>query len=356
MNKILINKKPVRVKINGILCNVSSIKGGAVIEPPEPIIPPEPSSEWIGIELPFSSEFSKICYGNGKFVGMDNISRRSIYSIDGFNWEIGGEFLVDCKDIAYGSGTFACISSSYKSSYSYDGINWEGTKSITLQNPVITYGNDKFVVLSSINGHGCYSHDAISWDELSYPYSTIPSELKANIMDIAFGGGTFVTATFYGKIIYYSKDGVNWEYSQIDDSAFYNGRLNLNSITYGNGMFVAVPRGGKKAVYSKDGINWDVYTFPDFDVIKSVVYGDGKFVAIKEDMSFISEDGINWWELALPNISSKWDCITYGDKKFVALSTDGKAAVLYSSEIVNPNNQVAKIGTAKIGTARIAKG
>ena len=69
----------------------------------------------------------------------------------------------------------------------------------------------------------------------------------------------------------------NW--TAISDMKF--GTDTIRSVTYGNGKFVAVSSSGKGS-YSNDGITWTAISDMKFgtDPIRSVTYGNGKFVAV----------------------------------------------------------------------------
>ena len=73
----------------------------------------------------------------------------------------------------------------------------------------------------------------------------------------------------------------------------------MNSVVYGNGKFVAVARGGDSnlVMYSTDGINWTGAQPSSNASWTSVIYADGKFVAVAEggtNRAMYSTDGINW--------------------------------------------------------------
>ena len=81
----------------------------------------------------------------------------------------------------------------------------------------------------------------------------------------------------------------------------------------------------------------------------SITYGDGKFIAVGyAGKGAYSSDGINWatisdMKFGTTNINS----ITYGDSKFIAVGYDGKGA--YSSDGIN----WATISDMKFGTTNI---
>ena len=67
----------------------------------------------------------------------------------------------------------------------------------------------------------------------------------------------------------------------------------------------------------------------------SVTYGDGKFVAVTSGSTAAaySTDGISWTDTTLPS-KNGWISVTYGDGKFVAVAYDSTAAA-YSTDGIN---------------------
>ena len=84
------------------------------------------------------------------------------------------------------------------------------------------------------------------------------------------------------------------------------------------------------------GVDWWEGVLPKSATWISVTYGDGKFVAVStsnDNIAAYSEDGISWTQATLP-ASINFRNVTYGDGKFVAVSnnfaassTDGKTWV-----------------------------
>ena len=123
----------------------------------------------------------------------------------------------------------------------------------------------------------------------------------------------------------------------------------IRSICYGNGKYVAVGYDGKIA-YSADGVNWTLVYDSKFgdSNIQDVCYGNGKFVAggQRGKMSY-SSDGITWTAVS----DSKFDRdilrICYENGKFVAVGSDGKMA--YSYDGIN----WTAVADSKFGTSSI---
>ena len=91
------------------------------------------------------------------------------------------------------------------------------------------------------------------------------------------------------------------------------------SVIYGDGKFVAVAY-DLYGAYSTDGINWTKMTMPSYHHWISVTYGNGKYIAVpyNNTSGAYSTDGINWTEFTLP-IEGTWR-VVYGNKKFVAVA------------------------------------
>ena len=89
----------------------------------------------------------------------------------------------------------------------------------------------------------------------------------------------------------------------------------IKSICYGNGKFIALDVSSNMA-YSTDGINWTRINQNAFFQIDVVCYGDGKFVAGGLGATIYSTDGINWTrggDAFLFDMGS----ICYGNGKFL---------------------------------------
>lgn len=93
------------------------------------------------------------------------------------------------------------------------------------------------------------------------------------------------------------------------------------SVIYGDGKYVALAFGSDKGAYSTDGITWTEMSMPASRNWFRVIYGNGKFVAVASltDKGAYSTDGITWTEMTLPS-SQRWEGLTYGDGKFVAVA------------------------------------
>jgi hypothetical protein len=86
--------------------------------------------------MPASKDWSKIAYGNDKFVAISRNSIDAAYSKDGITWM--PTFLPSNNEwngITYGDGKFIAVASeSSDVIYSEDGINWKTDKKIITKN------------------------------------------------------------------------------------------------------------------------------------------------------------------------------------------------------------------------------
>jgi hypothetical protein len=77
---------------------------------------------------------------------------------------------------------------------------------------------------------------------------------------------------------------------------------------------------------------WKQNTLPASRKWNHVTYGDGKYVAIAfgSDKGAYSTDGITWTEMSMP-ASINWYCVTYGNGKFVAVAANSNKGA-YSTD------------------------
>lgn len=78
---------------------------------------------------------------------------------------------------------------------------------------------------------------------------------------------------------------------------------------------------------SSDGENWSVPTQSVSNHLRTIVYGNGKFVAMGDyGTSITSTDGINWTTRQLAgNAAASWNAVTYGNGRFVAVGTSWRS-------------------------------
>jgi len=117
------------------------------------------------------------------------------------------------------------------------------------------------------------------------------------VYDFAWGNGMFVAVGKSGSLgfISYSVDGKTW--TKVTDNTFLNYKINkedkyesqtreIYSVAWGNGKFVAV--GENLVAYSADGKKWTRVANTERYIFCSVAWGNGKFVTSTDD---------NYWRI-----------------------------------------------------------
>jgi len=298
-----------------------------------------------------TGDIKAIAYGNGKFVAVgyeiDHSSSPALiiskiaYSTNGINWITANNNPFNNDNIlaiTYGSGKFVAVGENGKIAYSENGIHWTA---VTIMSPsnqydnvtinAIAYGGGKFVAV----GSSCimaFSEDGRSWTPVNVNYT---------FNTIAYGDGKFVAGggVDNDKIIAYLSNDSSWH--NVNQDIFSGHNDSINTIVYGGDKFIAggEDSSGGKMAYSLNGQTWTGVSNSIFNNINSIVYGDGKFVAVGNNgkMAY-SEDDINWIAITTitdifidtidptgPTLSDIY-VIAYGGGKFVAGGTNGKIA------------------------------
>lgn len=306
-----------------------------------------PEQGWKQNTLPASRKWTRVTYGDGKYVAVAFDSDKGAYSTDGITWtEMSMPANRRWQGVAYGDGKFVAVASNIdKGAYSTDGITWtEMTLPASRRWECLTYGDGKFVTVAVNSMYGAYSTDGITWTEMTLP-------AKKDWSSVTYGDGKFVAVSNSVSLMAaYSIDGITWTETTLTS------KLNWRSVTYGNGKFVALAANTQTSstslcAYSTDGINWIGTTLPSSGSWVSITYGDGKFVAIifNTDKGAYSADGISWTEFTLP-VSSPWYEVTYGNGKFVAVAantangvyqnTSSKSTYVISDTSITANSDV----------------
>ena len=265
--------------------------------------------------LASNASILEITYGGGKFIGYiaSFVSRSYIYSDDGqtfksydINFSDGSSVndLIYSRGICYGNGKFVGIEPSgiYFVSSS-DGITWTkseniGDYSITGQSfRSICFGNGKFVAVG-------YNGTATSTDGINWTTNWIGGNFEV----VCYGNGKYI-ACGYDTGIYYSTDGLNWTKTS-DEQQIYN-------ICYGNGIYFGIQQDSStklaaKGLLSYDGINWKTTSIPDVG-IRQLYYSLGVFFFLTEDSRIVyySYDCDTWNKF--PGITNtRYERMCYG--------------------------------------------
>jgi hypothetical protein len=193
-----------------------------------------------GGNLPGSTNWSGVAYGQGRWVAVANAASGTAYSTDGGQtWAAGGSLPgggAAWTGVAYGGGKFVAVASggTQAASSTDGGVTWiTRTLPSSIDWSSVTFGNNRFVAVSSTSGTAAaYSLDGITWVA-----STI---ISAAYTAITYGQGKFlaVGATTTAAS---SHDGIVWTSRTISTS-------NSAAVTFGNvnrtGKFVTISGSG----------------------------------------------------------------------------------------------------------------
>ena len=243
-----------------------------------------------------ATQYVSIAYGDGDLVAVANAnSTIAIRYKNSADWTTGVlPTSATWASIAYGNSYWVIISSGGSaipgSKILYSNSNLATWKTAYL--PAITtwkkvvYGNGTFVAIST-SGSIAYSKDyGASWT------TAIAVGSGPAFTDIAYGAGKFVTVAGTNaapsNASRISSDGITWTSSTLTASAGWK------SIVYGNGRFVAVRDVLGTANFSLDGVSWDISLYSVTGT--ALAYGQGVFLAVISGSATVysSEDGIYW--------------------------------------------------------------
>ena len=192
-----------------------------------------------GGNLPSSTTWVSVAYGNGRWVAIASGGTANAYSTDGgLTWASGGALSTPTTwtSVAYGGGKFVAVASggTVASSSADGGLTWAARTLPSSSNwSDVTFGNNRFVAVSSTSGTAAaYSLDGITWAA-----STI---ISAAYTSVAYGQGTFF-AVGASTTAASSPDGVVWTSRTISTS-------DSSDVAFGNvnrtGKFVTISNTG----------------------------------------------------------------------------------------------------------------
>lgn len=293
------------------------------------LLPAAISIEEVGYTMPTYGNWTRVCYGDGKYVAVGVSTNYFAYSEDGKHWEeIDVGVSAPWRGIAYGNGVFVAIAYNQKKIvYSYDGKIWN-SGNITVSDAWrdITFGNGMFVAIAYNSSKAAYSTDGKTWSSANMPS-------QSGWWSVEYGNGVFVAITSGNNVAAYSTDGKTWNSTTLPSARSWYG------LAYGNGKFVAVAGySNNEAAYSTDGATWTSCTLPASVNWYDVIYGNGKFVAVANgsDVAAYSINGVVWTEIAMP-VSDNWAIGTYGNR-FVAIAAESNG-LAFSDDGINWSNK-----------------
>lgn len=153
------------------------------------------------------------------------------------------------------------------------------------------------------------SFDGRTWQHDSYIAS---NGLDNAFTGVAIGAGCIIMSGDPG--IFRSTDGINYTLVQAKGQGF---GFHSSQARYANGMFLVVA--GDRAWRSTDGITWQfAASTGNSGHWHELVWGNGKWIAVGDNVMKLSEDGITWHDFG-PFTGEKFRAIAYGNQRFMAV-------------------------------------
>ena len=226
-----------------------------------------------------------------------------------------------CTSSSIKGGTFVILTNNNQGYSVNDGNSWiQVTSPSNTPHYNVAYGNGIFV---SVWAGSVYTLPRYSSDlGRSWKYATTYVFPSGNL---TYGNGFFVTtvSTFVFSGVYYyyqsySSDGNVW--NQIASPLLGT----WNSIIYGNGKFIMV--GNNVQAYSSDnGLTWNYVSSPLSGTWNAVAFGNGTFVMVGNNVqAYSSDNGLTWTYVSSPT-SGTWNAVTYGNGAFVMVGPNIQA-------------------------------
>ena len=248
-----------------------------------------------------------IAFGNGTFRA-GSVQGSTFLSKDGIHWERGpggnayAMFTVD-RFYALEGGTHPP-----EVRFSFDGVNWEPSNNSFFPLFAAQLPDERIVRIAFVSGGRIYSSE----DGEAWILSRDRGPRGENIYAVAYRANRFVAVGQEG-FVSHSLDGRTW----IDRRTGPTTRL--SGVCAFDGKLVVVGHHGT-IMTSCDGIEWEWQTVPDARGLNSVAASADHVVAVGTTI-LVSPDALNWHNLGLfdPVLRS----VAYGNGRFVAVGDDG---------------------------------
>lgn len=288
----------------------------------------------------FVSNFSKIVYGNGIYVGVGpnsngNEGKAAIsydlkgwtpINIDSLEWGVAFD------DIAYGNGVFVAVNRDALASVSTDGVNWS-SYSIDETNGFansIVYGNGKFVALQNATAAIYTSYDGINWNRHT-SLSALAGKYT-QIFALQYLNGRFILFENTDKIME-SLDGISWT------ERTFTPYTSVAKLTYGNGKYYALAGSPREMYSSPDLITWTDLNHTAGNVFPSscnLFFLHNMLISYNITYSMLySYDGTTWY--TGHNFLMSIKNFNYLNNQFVAISNTTSNQTLFISGIPYEN-------------------
>jgi len=234
--------------------------------------------------------------------------------------------VVNWCDIAYGNGTFVAVSDMGHLSQSASGIFWHTNEHNHVRWSGVTYGEiagqPLFVAISRRDDVVATSSDGVDW-----AFHQLPFKFRAK--SIGFAALTeqpLFVAVNNRKHCITSPDGFTWTQRPLLED------FSSEVICAGeaNGLPVVVTMSNQNAVFSKNGVDWEQSQLPKgVGTVSCFAYGNGRFIGVQEVGNILlhSSDAITWLPGLLP-VSATWAHLVFHDGTFYLLATSGRLLIL----------------------------
>ena len=331
-----------------------------------------------------SKSLTKIAFGGGVFMAMDNSGNTVQVSPDGVQWILTnnpGLYPaptnqwpdVPITGIAYGKGQFVTVSGSFSNESQVMPTTLTGssglltglaavvsgtwTDSLELLPSgyesglgvanAVTYGNGVYVAVGSDVsgklGNVWISNDGYYWGSrlTGYPDQNGEEDPDPNptaFQDLnaaAYGDNTFVVVGDGGEIATSSwtpvtgLDGITWEERVPGTNAY-----DLTGVAYGNGLWVTVGPGA--ILTSTDAVAW-AQTSGSTAAFQSIAFGNNTFVAVGSSGIGASANGATWTPGTITSVGSttaSLTSVTYGNGAFVGIGTCSTTVLVTTSTTI----------------------
>ncbi|WP_158302129.1 InlB B-repeat-containing protein [Paenibacillus mesophilus] len=237
----------------------------------------------------------------------------------------------------YGNGTFVAVGYNGTLFASNDaGATWMKAPGNGFEGRYegVTFGNGMFVAVGE-QGVIQTSTDGLSWTRQL-------SGTPQNLNEAGFGNNLFIVVGNEGTILT-SADGVNW-ISRV--SGLSGSFAELKSVAFGNGKFIVASQ--YDVLTSSNGVTWTKINYIGMPVF-GITYGNGMFVAVGYDQIGTSVDGIVWNTQSFPIIppdlpfAAPFQGVAYGNGTFVVVG--GYGAIATSADGVTWTAQTSGLDT-----------
>jgi hypothetical protein len=327
-------------------------------------------------------ELWAVTYANGMFAAVGD-EGTILSSPDGYNWTsenlgpIYGTNYYWAMGIAYGNGVWVAVGTGRGDTLGdiSGGVNF----AIVLTSPdLVTWtpqpvSEDFNFLAGIIFTNGQFVAAGGGWDSLyqmelgvvaTSPDGTNWTEQNSGVTDdwlwdIAYGDGLYVATGTFTSLLVTSPDATNWTSYQAVAPVFGQWQpwmfpgWTTCGLVCAQGLFVS---GGESGILvSPDGMTWTNMVWPinnTPDSVGSVIYANGRFVALTRDEKILtSVNGLQWTQQStgLGNMNG----VTYANGLFVAI---GNGTAMISTDGIHWTNLVSGVTTLSLNGAAYGHG